>query len=64
MFKTPFVYLFLAKNGCHKQNMQTTEADCGLEKNMRSLKKYVFEMLPISLMKYLNPKLGKNFVFF
>ena len=64
MFKTPFVYWFLAKNGCHKQNMQNTKADCGLEKNRRSLKKYVFEMLPISLMKYLNQKLGKNFVFF
>ena len=64
MFKTPFVYLFLAKNGCPFENMQNTKADCGLEKNRRSLKKYVFEMLPISLMKNLNQKLGKNFVFF
>ena len=64
MFKTPFVYLFLAKNGCPFENMQNTKADYGLEKNMRSLKKYVFEMLPKSLMKYLNQKLGKNFVFF
>ena len=64
MFKTPFVYLFLAKNGCPFENMQNTKADCGLEKNIRYLKKYVFEMLPISLMKNLNQKLGKNLVFF
>ena len=64
MFKTLLVYLFLAKNGCPFENMQNTKADCGLEKSIRYLKKYVFEMLPISLMKNLNQKLGKNLVFF
>ena len=64
MFKTLLVYLFLAKNGCPFENMQNTKADCGLEKSIRYLKKYVFEMLLISLMKNLNQKLGKNLVFF
>ena len=66
MFKRLLVYLFLAKNGCPFEKMQNTrsKAYCGLEKNIRYLKKYVFEMLPISLMKNLNQKLGKNLVFF